>query len=168
VTAAPPIKILTACAEKWALQCAFGEMDIPAAVDGLQYYAERGLVAELGQDRIQDIIAAAFVWAREVVDTEVYDEADDTVGPGYAADIVRQWELADARDRWRHTGEAPPAIEISPATKPAYRTPQSTIDAFWCVVRSDDPDLIARWLAGHPADVAHLHEIWGQKCAIAA
>jgi hypothetical protein len=165
VTAAPPIKILAACSEKYALLCAFGEMDPETAVDGLQYYAERsGLVAELGQDRVQDILAAAFIWAREAID----GEAHDIVGPGYAADIVRQWELADARDRWRHTGEAPPAIEISPATKPAYRTPQSTIDAFFCVVRSDDPDLIAHWLADHPADAAHLHEIWGQKCAIAA
>ena len=166
MTAAPPIKILTACAEKWALQCAFGEMDTQTAVDGLQYYAERSLVAELGQDRVQDILAAAFIWAGEVVDA---GEADDTFGPGYAAEIVRRWELADPRDRWKHTGEAPPSPQIEPLpAKQFYRTPQSTIDAFWCVVRNDDPDQIARWLAGRPADAAHLHEIWGQKCATAA
>ena len=29
---------------------------------------------------------------------------------GYAEQLVRQWEIADPRDRWRHTGEkAPPA-----------------------------------------------------------
>lgn len=26
----------------------------------------------------------------------------------YADDLVRQWELNDPRDRWRHTGEHPP------------------------------------------------------------
>jgi len=27
----------------------------------------------------------------------------------YADDLVRQWELNDPRDRWRHTGEKPPS-----------------------------------------------------------
>jgi hypothetical protein len=27
----------------------------------------------------------------------------------YAEDLVRQWELDDPRDRWRHTGERPPS-----------------------------------------------------------
>jgi hypothetical protein len=26
----------------------------------------------------------------------------------YADDLVKQWELGDPRDRWRHTGEKPP------------------------------------------------------------
>jgi hypothetical protein len=166
VTAASPIKILTACAEKWALLCVFGEMDTQTAVDGLQYYAERDLVAELGQDRVQDIIAAAFVWAREVVDAEVYDEA---VGPGYAADIVRQWEMADSRDRWRHTGEAPPAAILAPpATKPFYATPQSVVDAFWCTVQSGDADHLSQWLTDHPLDASYLKKLWEAKCLTAA
>jgi hypothetical protein len=166
VTAAPPIKILTACAEKYALQCAFGEMDIQDAVDGLHAYAERSdLVAELGQDRVQDIIAAAFIWASEIIDAE----GDDTIGPGYAADIVRQWELADARDRWRHTGEAPPAaVEMLPAAKPTYTTPQSVVDAFWCVMQSGDADYLSRWLIDHPLDASHLKKVWEAKCSTAA
>jgi hypothetical protein len=166
VTAAPPIKILTACAEKWALQCAIGEMDVQAT-DGLQYYAERsGLVAELGQDRVQDILAAAFIWAREAADA---GEVDDTIDRDYAAQIMRRWELADIRDRWQHTGEAPPSPQIEPLpAKQSYRTPQSVVDAFWCAARLDDPEHLARWLAQHPADATHLHEIWGQKCATAA
>lgn len=40
---------------------AVGEMDLAEAVDGLQRDAERdGLVAELGQDAMQEIIADAF------------------------------------------------------------------------------------------------------------
>jgi hypothetical protein len=30
----------------------------------------------------------------------------------YVEDLVRQWELADPRDRWRHTGEAPPPANV--------------------------------------------------------
>jgi hypothetical protein len=53
-------------------------------------------------------------------------------------DIVTRWELADPRDAWRHTGEAPPPASVrnsdisgrpASAAKP-YRTPQATIDAF--------------------------------------
>jgi hypothetical protein len=127
----PPIKIFIACAEKYALSCAFGEMDAQTAVDCLQSYAEcAGLSAELGQDRIQDIMAAAFIWAGEV---------DDTVSSDYAGQIVRRWELADPRDRWQHTGEAPPSAPSaeSLAVRP-YRTPQSTIDAFWCAASAGD------------------------------
>jgi hypothetical protein len=145
---APPIKIFTACAEKYALSCAFGEMDIQDAVEGLQSYADwSGLVVELGQDRVQDILAAAFIWAREEADS---DEADDTLDSDYAAQIVRQWEMADSRDRWRHTGELPPAPEAIPGpTSRPPRVPQSTIDAFKYVVGLGDPDLLARWLRDH-------------------
>jgi hypothetical protein len=144
-------------------------MDTQAAVDGLQYYAERsGLTVELGQDRVQDILAAAFIWAREVVDAEVSDECDDALGSGYAADIVRQWELADPRDRWRHTGEGPPAPEGWAAPIQQYQTPQATVDAFWHVMRLDDPNYLGRWLNNHPLDAPHLHKIWGAKCSTAA
>lgn len=32
----------------------------------------------------------------------------------YAGDLVRQWELNDPRDRWRHTGEQPPHSQSKP------------------------------------------------------
>jgi hypothetical protein len=92
------------------------------------------------------------------------------------ADIVRQWEMADPRDRWRHTGEAPPPehvrnsdISARPADKPqSYRTAQSTIDAFGHVVRTKDADGIAEWLASHPMDEKYLQKIWERKCSTAA
>ena len=47
------------------------------------------------------------------------------------------WERADSRDRWRHTGEAPPEVGIpTTAVKQPYRTPPSVIDAFKYVVRT--------------------------------
>src|SRR5207253_99235 len=73
-----------------------------------------------------------------------------------AADLVRQWELADPRDRWRHTGERPPPesvrnsdIAAKPNAPRSYRTPQATVDAFMFVARLDDQDYLARWLAAH-------------------
>jgi hypothetical protein len=52
---------------------------------------------------------------------------------------------------------------IIPPPTQAYRTPQSTIDAFFYVVRLDDPDYLKRWLARHPDDAAHLLKIWKAK-----
>jgi hypothetical protein len=83
-----------------------------------------------------------------------------------AADLVRQWELADRRDRWKHTGEQPPkASDQRTAAKQSYRTPQSTIDAFLYVVSLRDRDYLGKWLARHPADRAELLRIWkGKRC----
>src|SRR5258708_14093902 len=47
------------------------------------------------------------------------------------ANLVKQWELADPRDRWKHTGEAPPkAADVpKPRARPPYNTSAPTIDA---------------------------------------
>jgi hypothetical protein len=77
-----------------------------------------------------------------------------------AANLIVQWERADLRDRWRHTGEAPPH-EIKP--KPAglaYRTPQATIDAFFYVVARNDAAYLKRWLEQHPRDAETLCKLW--------
>ncbi|WGR91849.1 hypothetical protein MTX26_15925 [Bradyrhizobium sp. ISRA443] len=154
MTAAAPIKILTAAAEKRALLCAYGEMEVQAAVDGLQYYAARaGLLDELGQDRVQDVIAAAFIWAHEHAEAE----ADFAYDPDYGRQIIARWEAEDAK--------RPPVEE---ASEPTCRTPAATVDAFWIVVDKDDPDYLAEWLAEHPLDAEHLHKIWRRKCSIAA
>jgi hypothetical protein len=73
-------------------------------------------------------------------------------------DIVRRWELADPRDRWKWTGEAlPPEIVRNLANAPQpYCTPQSTIDAFWYVVGLRDQERFKAWLADHPYDAPFL------------
>jgi hypothetical protein len=61
MTTATPLAILETRAQVRAYLVVVGEYDLHDAVDGLQAYAERsGLVAELGQDRVQAILAAAF------------------------------------------------------------------------------------------------------------
>jgi hypothetical protein len=90
-----------------------------------------------------------------------------------AADLVTQWELADPRDAWRHTGEPAPAASVrnsdisakpASATRP-YRTPQATIKAFWYVAGLDDAGYLKRWLAQHPLDVETLQKLWEAKHA---
>jgi hypothetical protein len=81
-----------------------------------------------------------------------------------AADLVTQWELADPRVAWRHTGDPRPkcsSAEHLPSAKP-YRTPQSTVDAFWYVA-THEPDKLKAWLARHPDDAPALHRIWKAK-----
>ena len=80
-----------------------------------------------------------------------------------AADLVAQWELADPRDAWRHTGEKRPRPEVGIPTSQPYRTPQATIDAFWYVVRLNDPQRLAAWLDYHPHDAAFLLKLLEAK-----
>jgi hypothetical protein len=82
-----------------------------------------------------------------------------------AAALVKRWELADPRDRWKHTGEKRPIVEdIALEFKPRpYTTAQSTIDAFWCVVGLDDPDRLKAWFANHPRDVPALLKLLETK-----
>ena len=100
-----------------------------------------------------------------------HEMIDDGEGPEFFCfpddDIVTCWELADPRDAWRHTGEAPPPASVrnsdigaKPAAPSHYRTLQSTIDAFWYVASLDDPDHLKRWLAEHPSDVAAIQKLW--------
>lgn len=158
MSAPAPIKILTACAEKYALCCVSGEMEIQWAVDMLQNFAEqRGLVVELGQDKVQDVIATAFIWARAFA---AADEAEEENLPSdYASQLLMQWELADPRDRWRWTGELPPAPEVVPIARPACRPAQSTVDAFRIVLAEGDPERLAVWLRNHPDDAPLLLEM---------
>lgn len=90
-----------------------------------------------------------------------------------ANDLLVQWELADPRDAWRHTGEAPPSVEFrngpiegpSPARPKSYETPASTEQAFWIVVRQNDPARLKQWLADRPEDTPHLRTLLEKKCS---
>ena len=66
-SAAPgPLEVFVARAEARALLYAAGEVTLHEAVDELQLAAERdGLLAKLGQDEIQRIMAAAFARVRD-------------------------------------------------------------------------------------------------------
>lgn len=121
-------------------------------------------------------------WCGLTIDQHIM--VDDGDGPEFfceeihphAADLVRQLEMQDPRDAWRHTGETPPPVAFRNAdfhggptpAQQRYRTPQATIDAFFYVARTQDAEGIAEWLASHPRDAQHLHKLWKQKCSTAA
>lgn len=116
------------------------------AVDHLQNLAELwGLIEEIGQDAVQAVMAEAFAPAPDLPSD-------------YGSHLLMQWELTDPRDRWRWTGELPPAPEPQPEWPPRrpYQTPESTVDAFNYVVRQGDPARLAAWLRNHPDDASTL------------
>ncbi|MEK9281188.1 hypothetical protein MTR72_16460 [Bradyrhizobium sp. ISRA442] len=134
-----------------------GWIDLHTAVDNLQRLAELwGLIEEVGQDAIQALMADAFAPMPELPS-------------GYAAQLLMRFELDDERDRWKWTGELPPKPEPQtelPPRKP-YQTPQSTIDAFLHVARSESTEYLTDWLTRHPLDAPHLHKLWKAKCSTA-
>ena len=104
-----------------------------------------------------------------------HEMVDEGEGPEFFCypdnDIVLLWELADPRDAWRHTGEAPPLAsvrnaDISPSTQAApahYRKSQATRDAFWFVVNLCDAARLNAWLHDHPRDARHLLKLLESK-----
>ncbi len=135
------------CCEIQVWFCANGWASLHTALDNLQRLAERWLlINEYGQDAVQALMADAFAPREAGPEIEL--------PPDYAASIARQWELADPRDRWRHTGELPPAPEVIPTTTlRSTRVPSSTVDAFKYVASLGDPEHLAHWLRDH-SDVA--------------
>jgi hypothetical protein len=157
---APIEEVFAARCEARALLHINGLLSLHEAVDELQACADR---IGLDVDEAQAIMSHSFATA----DLLLMPADQDRV-----ADIVRSLELADPRDAWRHTGEAPPPPEVrngplQATTAPVrpYRTPQATIDAFFFVTRLDDPDYLARWLDQHPADEKYLCKLWKAKNA---
>jgi hypothetical protein len=55
-------------------------------------------------------------------------------------------------------------LEAARRARP-YRTPQSTIDAFWYVVRNYDDASIDKWLDEHPRDRLYLIDLLDVKNA---
>jgi hypothetical protein len=54
--------------------------------------------------------------------------------------------------------------KAKPAEPRAYHTPESTIDAFWYVVRNENDEYLARWLAEHPLDAPYLRKLAEERC----
>ncbi|MET4034443.1 hypothetical protein ABIB94_008350 [Bradyrhizobium sp. JR7.2] len=136
------------------------------AIDPLQESAEAsGLVAAIGQDRVQEIIAKPFERFRDIVAAEIAAEFITEIEPDlpddYALCLVREWELSDERDRWKWTGDMPPAARrAEPKKARPYEPAASTIDAFLFVLGTGDVERLSAWLARHPADAPHLLRIY--------
>jgi hypothetical protein len=149
----PSEAVYRARCEARALLHVSGQLSLQEAVDELQACAEQsGLVAAIGQDRAQEIMAYAF-HAVDFLDDELSEACEREIMLGAVA-LVRRWEEADGM---RKPG---PPTRAAP-----YLTPQSTIDAFWYVVSLDDPEYLKRWFAQHPLDVPALLKLYERRNA---
>jgi hypothetical protein len=159
-----PIVVFTEQCEARALLYANSQIQLQHAVDGLQTIAEQsGLIALIGQDAVQQIMGKEFAAVRNCqLPEQLPDELDDACEKEImlrAADLVRQWEMADPRDAWRHTDEPKPKAPTPEPTRP-YRTPEATVAAFKYVLKLNDPEYLERWLANHPKDAPYLYNLW--------
>jgi hypothetical protein len=113
------------------------------SVDALQNAAVAyGLVLDdHAQDEVQAIMEEAFAIVHAGHDEKYLHQRE-------AANVERMIERWDTDDAKR-----PKPVQQS---KPPYRTPQATIDAFWYVVRLRDPKRLQKWLNNHPEDAPFL------------
>jgi hypothetical protein len=144
------------CADHtWFLK--LGIIKKPVAVDNLQWLAERWeLIDKCGQDHIQQVMASAFkFYGDDDLERQIYLDA-------YALRV--SWEMADARDRWQHTGEQRPQKASTSKRRPKpYCPADSTADAFWVVVGLNDPDALKAWMCDHPRDAPTLLKLLENK-----
>jgi hypothetical protein len=151
------------CASRTPL-IADGSLLVCEAVDEWQAFAKHtGLIDAIGQDAVQDIMGEAIAAASLVPELEINSDLEfnsDEIEIEIAlrtADLVRDWELADPRDRWRHTGEASPIAQPAPAPRrQPYAPPQATVDAFMTIVALDDVPRLKAWLDDHRRDAPIL------------
>jgi len=160
---ADPIEVLVCRAQTRAFLWHHDQMSKQEAVDGLQAFADDArLAGTLGPDAVQEIIAEPF---KRICDLDGPERIplSPALEFGPCDDLLRRWELADPRDRWKHTGEAPPSDavrnSIAPAAPQPYRTPESTIQAFWYVLSLDDENYLNCWLAERPADLPTFRKL---------
>jgi hypothetical protein len=135
-----------------------GVLTLHEAVDELQAIASlTGLVEAIGQDKVQEIIGGGPPLVPDLAD-EV--EAEIMLR---AAAMVRDWELADPRDRWKHTGEPKPIDRpaVRQHTPPA--PPSSTVAAFLYVAALDDVERLKAWLDDHRRDAPILLKLLESK-----
>jgi len=162
-----PIAIFIARAQARAILWACGELDLHAAVDQLQADAERsGLIAELGQDGVQRLLADAFaphcdVLASSEDQNEEISAAEPVAGDDTFAAVCRaadekQWrQPRDERlDRLRalladDVGLDRAWRELN--TRAPGDVPTATLEAAEYLMREKDPARMRAWLAQHTA-----------------
>ena len=121
-SAAPcPLEVFVARAEARTLLYAAGEVTLHASVDGLQLAAERdGLLAKLGQDEIQRIMAAAFARVR---DGETWDLRSAT-NCGSSFDAESFWDAPS----WREAAQQYHANRPSPPDRQTIERARRLLD----------------------------------------
>ena len=96
----------------------------------------------------------------EEVDTKLEElGALDLVYPELMMPVEYDWAYQHIQ-RWEADGRPKPPKQ----SKPEYRTPQATVDAFFGWIVRQDETIQARWLAEHPNDAPYIRKLWEGKC----
>lgn len=112
------------------------------------------LGGELARDKISAKEAAYDLTVLEETPVHwlghILTPVDDSV-----SETLAQWEADYAKK--------PPTAK--PKERP-YRTPEATEQAFFYVVRQNDPAQLEQWLAEHPRDARYLQQQLEKKCQL--
>jgi hypothetical protein len=163
---ADALEVFIARAEARALLWQAGELDLHQAVDELQAAAiASGLVAELGQDEVQRLMAEAFAAVRgdlgadEKGSAEPFVPADDEY-EGLSSTFAALCRAADEKQRRKPPDprlerlRQPMADDVSlerayaEVSKPAG-VAESTLQAAEFLIQQNDPQRLRAWLAKH-------------------
>jgi hypothetical protein len=130
------------------------------AVDPLQEYAESsGLVAAIGQDAVQAIIAEPFARRRAMAtDDDCADLSPDEMtlhDLELRAELRCEEEVAAIFARLEAMDDPSKRLPTRGRTEP-YHPAQSTIEAFGYLTAAGDLGRIREWLGDRPKDAPHL------------
>ena len=135
IRCANPIEVFTARCQARAFLFNAGELELHEAVDVLQDAAERtGLVARLGQDAVQAMMAYAF----QAIQPDNSAGPDPSNGPYH---LVTRDGVASAAELQREYGRAL-------ADRFRHRLPASTVDALHYVIEQKDPRRFQQFITG--------------------
>lgn len=143
-----------------------GILDRMVAIDNMQRLAELWMLAESDQDLVQEIMAALL--SNQAIKANP-QKSNRAIAEEIGADekTVRKARADQSAPEAERTGRDGKAYPAEGRPRP-YRTPQSTVDAFFYLT-SNEPGRLRIWLEDHPRDVAYLHKLWKEKThAVAA
>jgi hypothetical protein len=151
--AVDPVAVFIARAEARAILWREGEITLHDAVDVLWADAERdGLVAKLGADHVQQILADAFAPVRDDVTDDVdlenhravrfYESNDEYDGLSFT--FAKACRAADERVRQQRKRQH------ERSNKP--HVAESTLQAAEYLIQQKDPKRLRAWLAQHTAE----------------
>jgi hypothetical protein len=79
---------------------------------------------------------------------------------------IADQELHEWTNRWvKRAEDRRSNIVPLPPLRHGYRTPQSTVETFFYMVRLEDGEKLRAWLRNHPRDAAFLLKLWKDKNA---
>jgi DNA-binding LytR/AlgR family response regulator len=159
MSAPTPLAVLIARAEARALLWRAGELDLTNAVDELEAEAEvSGLLAAIGQDEVDAIIALAFAavcddggpaidgWTAAAVEYQAKRGKQTLIVEIEPERLARLRELMSDAVSLEHA-----AYEIAATPRAACAVATATLAAAEYLIQQNDAERLHKWLARHSA-----------------